>query len=194
MHRSSGPTLRIPWPIYLLLALLAAWLSFAILYYFYPVLSDSMVTSRILARNDGRWNALYHAPPVVPGAEPLPRSSPDILYSFAPVVFTENPIELEVDLGNESTLHCWTLSLFAPDLTNVFVTDDRDSPGKTRRKYVFVAPGISRERADPEATLVELPVTKAMLIMEYVPASTSARDAVDQLRHQARLYELWMKL
>jgi uncharacterized membrane protein len=174
--------------------LAAGALAFTLLYCFYPVLADTRATSRILAANDGRWNALYHAPPVVPGAEPLPRSSPDILYSFAPIVFTTNPVLLEVDLGDDSSLHYWALSVFAPDLTSVFATDDRAAPGKTRRKYLFVAPGVSRERGDPEATVVELTENKAMLVMQYVPASREDRDAVDALRRHARLYELWMRL
>jgi hypothetical protein len=195
MRGSTDPrTPRIPWPAYPAAGLTAAGLAFASLYFLYPVLSDTMATRRIRAAIDGRWNALYHAAPVVPGAEPLPRSSPDILYSFAPLVIGQNPVLLEVELRDDSALHYWALSVFAPDLTNLFVTDDLDPPGKTRRKYVFVAPGVSRERADPDATPVEIAGSKALLIMQYVPASASDRETVDEMRRRARLYELWMKL
>jgi uncharacterized membrane protein len=193
-HSSNDAIFRIPWPAYIVAVLAAAGVTFSVLYLFYPVLSDTMATRAILHANDGRWNALYHAAPVVPGAEPLPRSSPDILYTFAPIALSEDPLLLEVELRDDPALHYWILSVFAPDLSTLFVTDDVDAPGKTRRKYAFVAPGVSRERADPEATLVELPVNKALLIMQYVPASAADRDTIDEMRRRSRLYELWMKL
>ena len=174
---------------YLINTVFLALISYLFLYFFVGNIIFHIAYDRAKAKNGGSDNAIWHNPPAVPGFEPVKHTSPDIVYSYSPIIFNEDLIVVEVEVPDDSISAFWSFSVFQENSTNYFASNDMDENGKKYRKYLLAGPNSPKDVNLPGAVRIESPTNKNAMILRYIAKSSKLIPEIDKIRNKVKIYK-----
>ena len=175
--------------IYLIITSFFSLVSYLFLYFFVGNIIFGIAYDRAKEKNDGNVNAIWHNPPAVPGYEPVNHTSPDIVYSYSPVILNDDIIIVEAEVPEDSISAYWSISFFQENSTNYYASNDHGEGGKKYRKYFIVGPNSPKDIDLPGAIRVESPTNKNALILRYIAKTADFMPEIEKIRQKVKVYK-----
>lgn len=124
-------------------------------------------------------NVLYHQPRVTADSRVVVRPSPDLLYSVCAYDVSKAPLRISASVPDTY----WSLSFFASNTDNFFVTNDREV--KTNPvDILLVGPGTSYKNPG-NLQVVASPSTRGVALIRILITDEDTIEELTQIQRQA---------